>query len=60
MRLLSLMNNERLLVHRLKQKYVLRRSVKMQVTLKVNINGRSRTLNSLAGATVNDRPHSSV
>jgi len=28
----------------------------MQVALTVNINGRSRTLNSLAGATVNDRP----
>jgi len=32
----------------------------MQVALTVNINGRSRTLNNLAGATVNDRPHSSV
>jgi len=47
MRLLSLTNNERLLVNHIKQKHVLRRSVKMQVALTVNINGRSRTLNSL-------------
>jgi len=47
-------------MHGIKQKHVLRRSVKMQVALMVNINGRSRTLNSLAGATVNDRPHSSA
>jgi len=57
---MSLKNNERLLVQRIKQEHVLRGSVKMQVALTVNINGRSRTLNSLAGTTVNDRPHSSA
>jgi len=44
MRLLSLKNNERPLVHHIKQKHVLRRSVKMQVALTVNINPRNNVL----------------